>query len=127
MKKRKITMEEALKKAEPILRKHSDEANEMVLDVGKRIIEDQMKWLDDQMRDLLPPNLYAMGLAGECETLIGNYLADHKIRIVFVPDRLVIRIMLGDKVHSQFVPELQCDGEKVGWETVNSPFSPEKN
>lgn len=122
----KNKLEKAMESAAPMLKKRCEEADEMVKAIGREMIEDQVKWLDDQMRDLLPPNLYEAGKRGEMESLIGAYMEKHRIRIVFVPDRLVLRIMLGDRVHSQFVPQLTCDGEKVEWHPKEG-FSPEKN
>jgi len=120
-------LEKAMEKLSPQLQSKMAEANEMVLDIGHRLMRDQVEWLDKQMQDLLPPNLYAAGLEGQCESLIAQYMEQHKIRIIFVPDRLVLRIMLGDKVHSQFVTQLAVDGEKVDWDVVSTPFKPEQN
>lgn len=126
MKQPKNKLEKAMESVAPMLKKRCEEADEMVKAIGKEMMEDQVKWLDQQMADLLPPRLYEAGLRGEMETLIGEYMEKHKIRIIFIPDRLVLRIMLGDRVHSQFVPQLTCDGEKVDWQPKEG-FSPEKN
>lgn len=123
----KNKLEKAMDAVSPMLKKKCDEADEMVKAIGKEMMEDQVKWLDEQMKDLLPPKLYEAGKNGEMESLIGAYLEKHRIRIIFIPDRLVLRIMLGDKVHSQFVPNLTVDGEKMDWQPASSPFNPEKN
>jgi len=111
--KRKPTMAEILKAAEPIIKKRTEEASEMVTGIGKEIIEDQAKWLDDQMKDILTPRLYAAGLAGDLESEIEAYMQKHSIKIVFIPDRLALRIMIGGRVHSQFIPQITVDGEAV--------------
>lgn len=91
----------------------TEELREHLQDVVREITEDQQRWLDDMMRDLLPPNLYEAGKHGDMLREIGDYLNKHKIRIVFIPDSLVIRIMIGENVHSQFIPQLMLDGEKL--------------
>lgn len=122
--KRKPTMEEILKAAEPVIRKRTAAANEMVTGIGKEIIEDQAKWLDDQMKDILTPKLYAAGLVGDLESEIEAYMQKHGIKIVFIPDRLALRIMIGGRVHSQFIPQILVDGEKVDFK---SPLDGAKN
>lgn len=91
----------------------TEELREHLQDVVRQITEDQHKWLDDMMRDILPPTLYEAGKHGDMNREIGDYLSSHKIHIIFVPDSLVIRIMIGDQIHSQFVPQLMLDGEKL--------------
>jgi hypothetical protein len=91
----------------------TEELREHLQDVVREITEDQQKWLDDMMRDLLPPNLYEAGKRGDNIREVGEYLNKHNIRLLFVPDSLVIRIMIGDTIHSQFIPQLMLDGEKL--------------
>lgn len=113
MKKKPVDMDKVMKIAAPIIQKRTEAANEMVTDIGRRIVQDQQEWLDGVMKDLLPPNLYEAGRRDEMELEIGNYLRRHKIKIIFIPDALVLRVMLGEKVHAQFVPKLLCDGEEI--------------
>lgn len=91
----------------------TEELREHLQDVVREITDDQQRWLDDMMRDLLPPNLYEAGKRGDMLREVGDYLKKHKISILFVPDSLVIRIMVGDNIHSQFVPQLMLDGEQL--------------
>lgn len=125
----KNSLEKAMEKIAPQLKKKMAEADEMVKDIGGRLMRDQAEWLDKQMADLLPPNLYQAGLRGECESLIKAYMEKHRIRIVFVPDRLLIQILIGDRIHSRFVPNLTVDGEEVTWEQIGGVkgFSPDQN
>lgn len=112
-KKRPVDMDRVMAIAAPIIKKRSEAANEMVTDIGKQIMEDQTKWLDSVMKDILPPNLYEAGKLGDLEVEIGDYLRKHNIRLIFIPDALVLRVMIGDRVHAQFVPQILCDGEPV--------------
>lgn len=91
----------------------TEELKEHLQDVVREITQDQHKWLDDMMRDILPPNLYEAGKHGDMLREIAEYLRLHNIRIVFVPDSLMIRIMIGDQMHSQFIPQLMLDGEPL--------------
>lgn len=115
--KRKHMTEEKLnaimEAAAPEIQKRTAAATEMATDIGQQIMTDQAAWLDDLMRDILPPNLYEEGKRGRMEELIGAYLEKHKIKVVFIPDHLVLRIMIGDRVHSQFVPKITLDGQPV--------------
>jgi len=113
--KRKPTMAEILKAAAPEIKRRTDAANQELTDIGKQIMLDQQRWLDDQMKDLLPPALYEEGRHGRMETMIGEYLQKHQIQIVFIPDSLAIRIMVGKQVHSQFIPKLTIDNQPVEW------------
>lgn len=94
-------------------RKKTEELREHLQDVVREITQDQQKWLDDMMRDLLPPNLYEAGKRGDMLREIGDYLKKHNIRLVYIADSLVIRIMVGDQIHSQFVPKLMLDGQEL--------------
>jgi len=111
--KRKPTMSEVLNAAEPIIKKRTAEASEMVTGIGKEIMEDQRNWLDAQMKDILSPRLYHAGICGDLESEIAEYMDKHQIRVIFVPDRLVLRIMIKGRVHSQFVPQFTVDGKHV--------------
>lgn len=102
-----------IKEAEKVLGYHCAEVQEMALDVGKQIMRDQAEWLDAQMKDLLPPDLYEKGKREECVEEIAAYANKHGIQIILVPDSLAVRIMLHGKPHSQFVPQLLVDGEPV--------------
>ena len=127
--KRKMTperLQQIMEQAGPALQKRTAAATEMATDIGQQIVTDQVAWLDDQMKDLLPPNLYEEGKRDRMSALIGEYLYKHKIKIVFIPDRLVLRIMIGDRVHSQFVPKLTLDGEPVEM-TQKSPLDGSRN
>lgn len=125
--KKKVDMEKVMKIAAPIIQKRTEAANEMVTGIAKQIIQDQQEWLDGVMKDLLPPHLYQAGKRDEMELEIGNYLHRHGIRIIFIPDRLVLRVMLGEKVHSQFVPKILCDGEEVHVKATGFVPDPTKN
>lgn len=125
--KKKLNLEQVMKVAAPIIQKRSEAANEMLTAIGKEMMEDQTKWLDEQMRDILPPALYQAGLDGKMEALIGAYLERHKIGIVFVPDRLMLQIEIAGRVHSRFIPTLTCDGEEVKWAQAENGFSPDQN
>lgn len=92
---------------------HLQELQEMAKDIGKQMMDDQAEWLDKQMKDILPPKLYGYGKRGQKEKEIGEYMAKHRIKLVHIPDSLVIRIMIGERVHSQFVPKFTVDGEPV--------------
>lgn len=102
-----------LKQAQKLAGYHCKEVEEMALDVGQRIMRDQTEWLDAQMKDILPPRLYEAGKAGESEEEIATYLQLHKVRIIFIADHLALRIMIGERVHSQFITQLNLDGEPV--------------
>lgn len=115
-----------IEQAGKVIDYHASEIEEMANDVGKTMMRDQAEWLDAQMKDLLPPDLYATGHAGDPENKVGEYLTKHGIRLIFIPDRMVLRIMIGERVHSQFVPQLLCDGEKVDFENVTK-ISPDRN
>jgi hypothetical protein len=99
----------------------TEQLREHLQDVVGEITKDQQKWLDDMMRDLLPPNLYEAGKRGDMIREVGEYIRKHNIRILFVPDSLVIRIMIGDKMHSQFIPKLMLDGEELRATVEASP------
>lgn len=124
--KRKPTMAEVLKAAEPIIKKRTAEANEMVTGLGQQIIQDQAEWLDTVMRDILPPHLYAMGQRGESWKELEDYISQHAIRIIFIPDHLAMRVMIGERVHAQFIPRLLLDGEPVSI-TPQSPLDGTQN
>lgn len=102
---------------------HIQDVTEMALDVGKQIMRDQAEWLDSQMKDLLPPDLYEMGKQGEGQEEIAEYAKKHRIEIILVPDSMAIRINLGGTPHSQFVPTFTVDGEPV----TKSPLDSSKN
>lgn len=109
-----------IKDAEKILGYHCAEVQEMALDVGKQIMRDQAEWLDAQMKDLLPPDLYEKGKQQECLEEIAAYATKHGIQVILVPDSLAVRIMLHGKPHSQFVPTLTVDGEPVQRKPIDS-------
>lgn len=116
MKRKRITEDKLnaiMEAAVPEIQKRTAAATEMATDIGQQMMTDQIAWLDDQMRDILPPNLYEEGKRGRMQDLISEYLHKHKIKVVFIPDHLVLRIMIGERVHSQFVPKLTLDGEPV--------------
>lgn len=94
-------------------RRASEEINEMVQDVSKKIVRDQMDWLDQQMKDILPPKLYSAGRHGDMVGEIEEYLKSKRIKIIFIPDSFSIRIMIGDKIHSQFLTKLTMDDEPI--------------
>lgn len=109
-----------IKEAEKVLGYHCAEVQEMALDVGKQIMRDQMEWLDVQMKDLLPPDLYEKGKREEGEAEIAAYAIKHGIQVILVPDSMAVRIMLHGKPHSEFVPTLTVDGEPV----IRTPEKP---
>lgn len=106
-------MAEVLKAAEPIIKKRTAAANEMVTGIGKQILRDQAEWLDTVMRDILPPPLYEVGQRGESSKELEDYISKHGIRIIFIPDHLAMRVMIGERVHAQFIPKLLLDGEPI--------------
>lgn len=116
-----------MKKLTPEIKKKIDKAayeatrevNEMLQDVSHQIISDQNKWLDDMMRDLLPPDLYEAGKHGDMDVEIHSYLTKRDIKIIFIPDSYSIRIMVGDQIHSQFITKLAVDGEPVDMTPTN--------
>ncbi len=113
--------------AQKIVGYHCKEVEEMALDVGKRMMQDQSEWLDAQMKDILPPHLYEAGKMGDSEREIAAYVAKHGIRIIFIPDRMVVRVMIKDRVHSQFVPSFTVDGEPVELHQKQNPLDGSKN
>lgn len=92
---------------------HNKELQEMAKDVSRRMLEDQAEWLDAQMKDILPPRLYDYGKRGDKEQEIGEYLRKHNIRLIHIADAMAMRIMIGDRVHSEFRPQFTVDGEPV--------------
>lgn len=102
-----------LAKAEKILAPAFAEANEMVTDIGRRMMQDQADWLDLVMKDLLPPDLYEAGKRQEKVAEIAAYAKKHGIAVVYIKDTLRIRVMLRGKVHAEFRPQLTVDGEPV--------------
>lgn len=102
-----------IKEAEKALGYHCAEVQEMALDVGKQIMRDQAEWLDAQMKDLLPPDLYEMGKREEGLEQLSAYARKHGIQVIVIPDSFAVRIMLHGKPHSQFVPTFTVDGEPV--------------
>lgn len=112
--------------AAPEIQKRTEGSVAMAQDIGQQIVTDQAAWLDDQMKDILPPNLYEEGKRGRMEDLIGEYMEKHKIRVIFIPDHLVIRIMIGERIHSQFIPKLTLDGEPVEMK-VQKPVDRSRN
>lgn len=102
---------------------HIQDVTEMALDVGKQIMRDQAEWLDAQMKDLLPPDLYEMGQRGEGQQEISDYAHKHGIQVILVPDSMAVRILLNGQPHSQFVPTFTVDGEPV----TKSPLDSSKN
>lgn len=112
MSKPKINLR-TIKEAEKVLGYHCSEVQEMALDVGKQIMRDQAEWLDAQMKDLLPPDLYEKGKREEGEAEISEYAHKHGIQVILIPDSFAVRIMLHGKPHSQFVSQLLLDGEPV--------------
>lgn len=115
-----------LKDAEKTLGYHCAEVQEMALDVGKQIMRDQAEWLDAQMKDLLPPDLYEKGKSEEGEAEIAAYAIKHGIQVILIPDSFAVRIMLHGKPHSQFVPQLLLDGEPVT-RTTKKPIDSSQN
>lgn len=93
--------------------KRTEELREYLQDLSHKITEDQMRWLDKAMMDLLPPDLYQAGKHGDMEREIGEYLQKNGVQIVFVPDSISIRITVKGKIHSQFAPKFTVDGEPV--------------
>lgn len=94
-------------------RKKTEELREHLQDVMHKISNDQIKWLDAVMEDLLPPRLYQAAKRNDLMDEVAAYMQKHGISIVFIPDSLALRIMLGDNVHAQFVPQLTMDGEPL--------------
>ena len=108
--------------------KATEELKEHLQDVGHKIVRDQHEWMDKMMADLLPPNLYEAGKHGDMEREIAEYIDRNKIQIIFIPDRCAIRIMVKGQIHSQFIPELQLDGEPIELKSsLDLPNSPSNN
>lgn len=105
-------------KAAKIAGFHCKEVEEMAKDIGRKMVKDQMEWLDSVMKDLLPPRLYEAGLHGDLTEEIEAYVNKHQIKIVFIPDTLRIRVMLGERPHAEFLPQLTVDGEPVSMKPV---------
>lgn len=80
---------------------------------AKQIASDQVEWLDDQMRSLLPPMLYDAGKRLEKQEEIGQYLRKHGISIVFVPDRQSIEIHIKGQKYTSFETRILVDGEPI--------------
>lgn len=111
-----------------IAAKATEELREMLQDVSHKIACDQRDWLDKQMADLLPPELYEAGKHGDELEKIEAYLKRNKISLVFIPDSYSIRIMIGDQIHSQFITNLEVDGEPVNFQPSGIvPGSPSNN
>ena len=102
-----------LQQAEKVLKKHCAEADEMVSDIGRQIMQDQKEWLDGVMKDLLPPELYDAGRKLERTEEVHAYAKKHGIVVVFIPDTLRLRVMLKGQVKAEFIPQLTVDGEPV--------------
>lgn len=102
-----------LNQATKLATHHIKDVTEMALDVGKKIMRDQAEWLDNQMRDLLPPDLYEKGKHGDGQEEIAAYAKKHGIEVILVPDSMAVRINLYGKPHSQFIAQLLVDGEPV--------------
>ena len=102
-----------LAEAAKVIGYHCKEVEEMARDVGRKIAQDQAKWLDDQMKDLLPPALYEAAHRGELEQTLAGYFEKHGISLVFIPDRRALRIMLHGKPWREFSPKFTIDGEPV--------------
>lgn len=109
--------------ASKLVTHHIKDVTEMALDVGKQIMRDQAEWLDAQMKDLLPPDLYEKGKHEEGQEEITEYAHKHGIQVILVPDSMAVRIMLHGKPHSQFVPSFTVDGEPV----TKTPLDSSKN
>lgn len=109
-----------LKQASKLASHHIQDVTEMALDVGKQIMRDQMEWLDAQMKDLLPPDLYEKGKQEEGEAEIAAYAIKHGIQVILVPDSMAVRIMLHGKPHSEFVPSFTVDGEPVAKSSIDT-------
>jgi hypothetical protein len=62
-----------LAQAQKVLDYHSAEIEEMANDVGRRMVQDQVEWLDGVMKDLLPPRLYEAGLVGDPDHVYGGW------------------------------------------------------
>lgn len=112
-----------LKQAAQVAGYHCKEVEAMAKDIGKKMVSDQSEWLDNVMKDLLPPRLYSAGHAGELETEIAEYVKRHGIQIIWIPDRLGIRVMLKGKVHAEFKTQLMVDGEPVAFQKTTDSLN----
>jgi hypothetical protein len=108
-------------------RKANERIHEALADMAHKIANDQREWLDKQMEDLLPPELYRAGQHGDMEREIEAYLLKHKIKLIWIPDSQSIRIMVGDQIHSQFITKLALDDEPVEFKPTGIPPSPTSN
>lgn len=102
-----------LAKAEKILAHKFAAADEMVTDIGQKMMRDQTEWLDSVMKDILPPHLYEAGKRQENLEELAAYVQKHGIKIVFVPDSMRIRVMVHGKPHAEFAPQFTVDGKQV--------------
>jgi hypothetical protein len=94
-------------------RKATEQLHEHLQDVSRRIASDQAIWLDKVMKDILPPMLYEAGKHEEKSDEVEAYLRKHKFQLVFIPDSMAVRVMRGNQVHAEFVPQFTVDGEPV--------------
>ena len=107
--------------ADKAARAATEGLREHLQDVVHEIADDQRVWLDNMMRDILPPPLYEAGKRGDNLNEVGAYLKKHKISIVMIPDSIALRIMIGDTIHSQFIPQLTLDGEPLSKTLESAP------
>jgi len=101
----------------------SEQLTEHLQDVSHKIVEDQAEWLDQRMKDILPPDIYDKARHDDCHQEVDDYFRKHNIRITFIPDSLRIRIDVAGQAYAEFVPQFTMDGVPV--EMTPTQFIPD--
>lgn len=87
--------------------------NEEMGSLGRQIAMDQEEWVDRCMKDLLPPHLYDCARRLENLEELAAYVDKNKIRIIYMPDTLRMRIEVRGKTYGEWKANLLVDGEPV--------------
>jgi hypothetical protein len=99
--------------ADKCARVATEKLNENLQGIAQEIARDQTIWLNRVMQDILPPRLFEAAKRGDLMDEVEAHLKKNGFKLVFIPDYLRIRIMKGDDVHAEFVPQLTLDGEPI--------------
>lgn len=92
----------------------TEELNEHLQDVAKKLFRDQEEWLDSCMKDLLRPDIYEKARADDCQQEVADYISRRKIKITFIPDSCRIRIDVAGQQYAEFCPKFQFeDGQPI--------------
>jgi len=95
-------------------KKATEELQEHVHDVAKKLFVDQEEWLDSCMKELMPPHIYQKAKADDCREEVAEYIRTRQIKITFIPDNMRIRIDVAGRPYAEFVPSFQFDdGEPI--------------